>query len=96
MTDVLALIKTSTTPEEWADNLRKIREANGGTYPDFWYDAVVFSGLLDRIIMKWDLEGPPASAFKRREPIESMGPAKTWKGGSDRQSKGQDPRRGGR
>lgn len=65
--DVVALLKTSLSPEIWADNLKLIRDANGGDYPDFWYEAVVRSGLIDRICMKWDIEGEPASSFKRSE-----------------------------
>jgi hypothetical protein len=37
---------------EWNTNCDQVKRANGG-YPDFWYEAVVVSGLSDKTAAGW-------------------------------------------
>jgi hypothetical protein len=49
---VIALLKTSTSAKEWNDNCAKIKKACGG-YPTFWYPAIIASGLADQIMAEF-------------------------------------------
>lgn len=49
----VALLESSTSAAEWNAHLDKIKAAHGGDYPDFWYGAVVASGLAARTAAKW-------------------------------------------
>jgi len=42
--EVVDLMKSSKNEQEWNDNCDKVKKACGG-YPDFWYPAVIMSGL---------------------------------------------------
>ena len=47
--EVLDLMKTSKTIEDWNMNCDKVKEAYN-RYPDFWYNEVIRSGLMDQIL----------------------------------------------
>ena len=51
--DVVALMKLSTTAREWDANCDKVKDANGGTYPPFWYSAIILSNLAERTANTW-------------------------------------------
>lgn len=55
---VIALLRTSTTPTEWDANCDIIKKAHNGGYPSWWYGVVIQSGLMDQIL------GPGASQIK--------------------------------
>ncbi|MBT4941675.1 MAG: hypothetical protein HOL80_01015 [Candidatus Magasanikbacteria bacterium] len=42
--EVVALMKSSKSEIEWNTNRNKVKKACGG-YPDFWYTAIVLSGV---------------------------------------------------
>jgi len=44
--DVVTLMQSSKTEKEWSTNCDKVRSANGGGYPQFWYAAIVLSGVM--------------------------------------------------
>lgn len=46
--EVVALMESSRSEDEWDTNCSKVKKACGG-YPSFWYSAIVASGLADRI-----------------------------------------------
>lgn len=46
---VVELMKSSTSQEEWNANCDKVKAANGG-YPDFWYSAIVLSGVMAAVM----------------------------------------------
>jgi len=48
--EVVALMESSKTPREWDANCRKVKAAHGGKYPPCWYEAIIASGLADRVI----------------------------------------------
>lgn len=50
--EVVALMESSQSEKEWNSNCDKVKEACGG-YPDFWYSAIVRSGLAGRKISGW-------------------------------------------
>jgi len=43
--EVVKLMKTSKTEEEWNNNCDKVKKACDG-YPPFWYQAIILSGLM--------------------------------------------------
>lgn len=47
---VIALMESSKNKQEWNDNCDKVQAALDGCYPDFWYAAIVQSGLMDRVL----------------------------------------------
>lgn len=47
---VSGLMETSHNTDEWNANTSKVKEANGGRYPSFWYSTVVMSGLAEKIL----------------------------------------------
>lgn len=49
---VVELMKSSKNQEEWNANCDKVKQANGGQYPGFWYAAIVLSGVANS--MKWN------------------------------------------
>lgn len=51
---VVALMGSSKTETQWNDNCDKVKAACDG-YPEFWYKAVILSGLCDKTL------GPGAS-----------------------------------
>lgn len=52
------LLKSCNTSAEWNVAADKIKDANGGDYPDWWFPEVVQSGLMD------DVLGEGASTLK--------------------------------
>lgn len=51
--DVIALMESSSSDQEWDDNCDRVKEANHGNYPGFWFRAIVLSGLAKRVTAKW-------------------------------------------
>lgn len=50
--EVVALMKSSRSEDEWNANTDKVKaECNG--YPAFWYKAVVMSGLMGQVAATW-------------------------------------------
>ena len=47
--EVVALMRTSTSKESWNANIDKVKKACGG-YPEFWYEAIIQSGLADEVV----------------------------------------------
>lgn len=48
--EVVALMESSKTPAEWDANIEKVKAAHDGNYPGYWYEAILKSGLADRVI----------------------------------------------
>jgi hypothetical protein len=46
--EVIALMESSTSETEWNDNCDKVKSACGG-YPDYWWEAIMQSGLSQRV-----------------------------------------------
>ena len=50
--EVVALMKSSRSEEEWDANCDAVK-ARGGVYPDFWYRAIVLSGVMSDTVRSW-------------------------------------------
>lgn len=51
--DLVALMESSSSSDEWNDNLRKVQVEFGGKYPEFWYAAIVASGVATKTFAKF-------------------------------------------
>lgn len=49
---VVALMQSSKSESEWNNNCDKVKAANDG-YPEFWFGAVIASGLALRNQQTW-------------------------------------------
>lgn len=50
--EVVALMESSKSESEWNRNCDEVRRKCGG-YPEFWYSAIVLSGLLQRVTVSF-------------------------------------------
>ena len=55
--DVVALMQSSKSEAEWCANCDAVKRANprngSPDYPDFWYSAIMMSGLFHKVSAKW-------------------------------------------
>jgi hypothetical protein len=47
--DVVKLMSSSKTEEEWNANCDKVKDAHNGDYPNYWYETFLVSGLMSKI-----------------------------------------------
>lgn len=52
--EVIDLMKSSKSEEEWAANCDKVKKEFGG-YPHFWYKSIILSGLAAETIAKFPI-----------------------------------------
>ena len=45
--DVVSLMQSSKSESAWNDNCDKVKAANGGDYPSFWFAAIIMSGIIN-------------------------------------------------
>lgn len=50
--EVIELMKTSKSEDDWNSNCDKVKKACQG-YPDFWYEEIVLSGVMNQVISTW-------------------------------------------
>lgn len=43
--EVIDLMRSSKTEEEWNENCEKVKEAHGGQYPDYWFASIIIGTL---------------------------------------------------
>ena len=55
MTDseVIALMQSSKSEAEWNRNADKVKAAFGGSHPEFWYRAIILSGIAAATRQSW-------------------------------------------
>lgn len=51
--DVMTLMQSSQSNDDWNANTRKVKAAFGGQYPEFWYEDFIASGLTKSIPARW-------------------------------------------
>mgnify|MGYP001232439007 CR=1 FL=1 len=51
--DVVSLMQSSKSEAEWNANCDKVKSANGGDYPSFWFVAINLSGVMSSTSSKW-------------------------------------------
>ncbi len=59
--EVIALMETSKSAQEWDNNCDKIKKACSG-YPAFWWETIIQSGRARRIMAKFG-ESPDIKIF---------------------------------
>lgn len=71
--DVVKLMESSNTKEEWNANCDKVRQACGG-YPNFWYSAIVQSGVAKKTTAKFGMTTDiTVVGYSRRKPPDFYG-----------------------
>ncbi len=50
--EVITLMESSQTEEEWNANCAKVKAACDG-YPPFWHQEIIQSGLAEKIAARW-------------------------------------------
>lgn len=50
--EVVELMKSSKSEQEWNDNCDEVKKKCGG-YPEFWYGAIVISGVINEVNAKY-------------------------------------------
>jgi hypothetical protein len=51
--EVVTLMKSSKSKNEWNSNCSKVKISCGGDYPGFWYGSIIMSGLLTKVAQTW-------------------------------------------
>lgn len=51
--NVVDLMGASNSEHEWNYNCNRVKEANNGQYPDFWWEAIMVSGLAAKVQKTW-------------------------------------------
>jgi len=49
--EVVALMQSSRDEKEWNDNCDAVKKQGG--YPGFWFEAIMLSGLADKVRKSW-------------------------------------------
>jgi hypothetical protein len=50
---VVQLMGMSQTSAEWNQNCDKVKAANQGLYPAFWFETIIQSGLCAQVSARW-------------------------------------------
>jgi hypothetical protein len=50
---VLTLMRGSKSEQEWNNNCDKVKESNGGNYPNFWFRLILMGGEMARVSRSW-------------------------------------------
>jgi len=53
--NVVALMQSSSTEDQWNNNVDKVKDANNG-YPSFWYSAIILSGVMRKTAAGFGLD----------------------------------------
>ena len=53
--NVVELMESSKTRKDWNLNCDYVKWKNNGDYPDFWWNAIVVSGIREKFIEKINL-----------------------------------------
>ena len=51
---VVSLMESSKSEEEWNANCDKVKAAHNNDYPNWWYKEIVMSGILSKTQAKWE------------------------------------------
>lgn len=51
--EVIKLMESSKSEEEWNTNCDTVKNAFGGNYPDYWFVVIILGGSLSRAISKY-------------------------------------------
>lgn len=48
--EVVKLMESSKNESEWNTNCDTVKKSCGGDYPEFWFSAIIVSGLINRVM----------------------------------------------
>lgn len=73
--DVVSLMESSKSSREWDANCDTVKRAHAGRYPDYWYEAILASGLARRVTTSFgsdpdfhiEVDGAPAFTIKNEQ-----------------------------
>jgi hypothetical protein len=51
--EVVKLMESSKSEKEWDDNCDTVKKAHAGRYPEFWFVAILLSGVANRVMSSW-------------------------------------------
>ena len=51
--NVIDLMLSSANESEWNANCDKVKTSNGGYYPEFWFVAIIASGIIITVSNGW-------------------------------------------
>jgi hypothetical protein len=49
---VIDLMQSSQTVQDWNKNADTVKAAFNGDYPNWWYEAIIISGVADKTLAK--------------------------------------------
>jgi hypothetical protein len=50
---VVAHMEATTSLRDWGRRCDEVKAANGDDYPGFWYEAIMLSGIGDRVLGRY-------------------------------------------
>lgn len=53
---VVSLMKSSSNVGEWNVNCDRVKAANNGDYPEFWFEKIMVGGVYDETANRWQSE----------------------------------------
>ena len=51
--EVVELMRSATSEDDWNTKCDYVKGMNEGKYPDFWYSAIVLSGVFSETKATW-------------------------------------------
>lgn len=51
--EVVSLMESTANEIEWKQATLKVKANHGGDYPAYWFEAIIQSGLCDRVTAAW-------------------------------------------
>jgi hypothetical protein len=61
--EVLDLMWSSKSEQEWNANCDHIKKLHGGAYPSFWFENIIRSGVLKKVAARWGDDGEMKLTF---------------------------------
>lgn len=75
--EVVELMQSSGSKEEWRMNCDTVQAAFGGDYPEFWYGAIIQSGLAHKTLERLGKSADTRFVVYSRRPLPSFD---SWSG----------------
>ena len=48
--EVIDLMRSSSNSKEWNENCSKVKRAHNNSYPSYWFQEIILSGLCDEVL----------------------------------------------
>ena len=53
-TEVVSLMQSSSSEQDWSTNCDLVKSMSGGRYPEFWYQAILVSGVGQDVFARFN------------------------------------------